>query len=92
MTCSFPRIALTTLLLLVGGIAHAFPVTLSDAATSGGAWSGNTFTPNAANAVAMVGTRASCQPMPVLTMFAPPVATALPRVTISSQALLVCSG
>ena len=37
--------------------------------------------------VAMVGTRASCQPMPVLTMLAPPVATALPRVTISSHAL-----
>ena len=37
--------------------------------------------------VAMVGTRASCQPMPVLTMLAPPVATALPKVTISSQAL-----
>ena len=37
--------------------------------------------------VAMVGTRASCQPMPVLMMLAPPCATALPRVTISSQAL-----
>ena len=37
--------------------------------------------------VAIVGTRASCQPMPVLTMLAPPVATALPRVTISSHAL-----
>jgi hypothetical protein len=37
--------------------------------------------------VAMVGTRASCQPMPVLTMLAPPVATALPSVTISSQLL-----
>ena len=37
--------------------------------------------------VAMVGTRASCQPMPVFTMWAPPVATALPRVTISSHAL-----
>jgi hypothetical protein len=37
--------------------------------------------------VAMVGTRASCQPMPVLMMLAPPCATALPNVTTSSQLL-----
>ena len=37
--------------------------------------------------VAMVGTRASCQPMPVLIRLAPPRATALPRVTTSSQLL-----
>jgi hypothetical protein len=37
--------------------------------------------------VAMVGTRASCQPMPVLIMLAPPRATALPSCTTSSQLL-----
>ena len=37
--------------------------------------------------VAMVGTRASCQPMPVLIRVAPPRATALPRVMTSSQLL-----
>ena len=37
--------------------------------------------------VAMVGTRASCQPMPVLMMLAPPCATALPSVTTSLQLL-----
>jgi hypothetical protein len=37
--------------------------------------------------VAMVGTRASCQPMPVLMMLAPAFATALPSCTTSSQLL-----
>ena len=37
--------------------------------------------------VAMVGTRASCQPMPVLMMVAPPVATRSARVVTSSQLL-----
>ena len=37
--------------------------------------------------VAMVGMRASCQPMPVLMMLAPPRATAVPSCTTSSQLL-----
>jgi hypothetical protein len=37
--------------------------------------------------VAMVGMRASCQPMPVLMIVAPAASTALARVTISSQVL-----
>jgi hypothetical protein len=36
--------------------------------------------------VAMVGTRASCQPMPVLMMVAPAASIALACITISSQA------
>jgi hypothetical protein len=36
--------------------------------------------------VAMVGTRASCQPMPVLMMLAPPRPPPCPAVTTSSQA------
>ena len=35
--------------------------------------------------VAMVGTRASCQPMPVLMMVAPAASMALACITISSQ-------
>ena len=35
--------------------------------------------------VTMVGTRASCQPMPVLIMVAPAASTAFARRTISSQ-------
>ncbi len=35
--------------------------------------------------VTMVGTRASCQPMPVLMMLAPACSTSLPRATTSSQ-------
>ena len=37
--------------------------------------------------VAMVGMRASCQPMPVLIMLAPAASTAFAWATISSQAL-----
>src|SRR5690606_40713037 len=37
--------------------------------------------------VAMVGMRASCQPIPVLMMVAPAASMALARVTISSQTL-----
>ena len=40
--------------------------------------------------VAMVGTRASCQPIPVLMMVAPAASISLPRVTTSSQ-VLPCS-
>ena len=40
--------------------------------------------------VAMVGTRASCQPMPVLMMVAPASSMALASITISSQ-VLPCS-
>ncbi|SHU55383.1 Uncharacterised protein [Mycobacteroides abscessus subsp. abscessus] len=35
--------------------------------------------------VTMVGTRASCQPMPVLMMVAPAASISLARATISSQ-------
>ena len=50
MSVPFRTLALAAL-FLAGGTAHALPVSVADTATSGGAWSGNTFTPNAANAV-----------------------------------------
>lgn len=50
MSVSFRPLALAAL-FLASATAHAHPVTVADTATSGGTWSGNTFTPNAANAV-----------------------------------------
>ena len=59
-------------------------------ATSGSFTSGRSLAVTPANAargteVAMVGTRASCQPMPVLRMVAPAASMALAWATMSSQ-------